>query len=122
MSLRGGGGGFPLQFDKYPYSGEIIGAIGARGLSGLAGGTGGYPLDFGGRFSNTEAVREIAQREYLPYGAQLGCCDDQWGHMGELFGLGTCPGPTVVVEDNPIPMWVWLAVGIWGVLMLVKKR
>src|SRR5215471_15847183 len=126
MSLRGGAGGFPLFTDKHPYTGPVIGVQGARGhLSGL--GYGDNPLNYGGRWSRTEEVRETFPQPHSPYATstQLGCCDDQWGHMGQLAGLdglGTCPGPTVIVEDNPIPMWVWLAVGIWGVLMVLKKR
>jgi len=120
MSLSGGSGGFPLHHDRHPFTGP---AIGTHHLSGLGGGAGGYPFYLGGHWSMITPIREIAPREHHAYGAQLGCCDDLYGHLGQLEALGTCPGgPVVVVEDNPIPLWVLLAVGIWGVLMLLKKR
>jgi hypothetical protein len=59
---------------------------------------------------------------------QLGCQQDQWGHLRELSthstGLSGCPssGATVIVEDNPIPQWVWIIAAVWAGLMLVKKR
>jgi len=71
--------------------------------------------------------RPITGRPLLTQSASrpsaLGCCDwctdDRLG--GEL--LGACPsGPTVIIEETPIPEWLLWAAGGVALLFLLKRR
>lgn len=56
----------------------------------------------------------------------LGCnCAGNSTGAAQLSGLGAMEGcpqtANIVVEDNSVPMWVWLVAAVWGGLMLLKK-
>jgi hypothetical protein len=54
----------------------------------------------------------------------MGCnCQGNSTVSGCTAGLGACPSTAdIYVEDNSIPVWVWIVAAVWGGLMLLKKR